>query len=43
MGEFVEVSVRFFLCNNVLNSHDHCVLLCSDITRRNLTLITLGA
>ena len=33
MGEIVEVSVRFILCDHVLNSHDQCVLLCSDITR----------
>ena len=28
---------------NTLDSHDHCVLKSSDITRRNLTLITLRA
>ena len=29
------------MCDHVLNSHDHFVLKSSDITRRNLTLITL--
>ena len=26
VGEFVEVSIKFILCDPVLNSHDHCVL-----------------
>ena len=40
-GEFVEVSIRFMLCDHVRNSHDHFVLYSSDITRRNLMLITV--
>ena len=31
------------MCDHVLNSHDHPVLKSSDITKRNLTLITLKA
>ena len=42
-GEFVEVSIRFILCDHVLNSHDHSVLHSNDITRRNFMLITLRA
>ena len=25
-GDFYEVSIRFFLCDHILNSHDHSVL-----------------
>ena len=43
VGQFVEVSIRIFLCDHVLNSHDHSVLQSIDITRRKLMLITLRA
>ena len=34
---------KIILCDHVRNSHDHSVLQFTDITRRNLMLITLKA
>ena len=42
-GEVDKISSKFILCDHVRNSHDHSVLQSIDITKRNLTLIILGA
>ena len=42
-GEVDKISSEFILCDHVHNSHDHSVLQSTDITRRNLILITLRA
>ena len=40
-GEVHKISSKFILCDHVRNSHDYSVLQNIDITRRNLTLITV--
>ena len=41
--EVDKISIKFILCDHVLNSHDHSALQSIDITRRNSMLITLRA
>ena len=39
----MEISIRLVFPDHVLNSHVHSVLQSTDITRRNLMLVTLRA
>ena len=43
LGEVDKMTSKIILCDHVRNSHDHSVLQFTDITRRNLMLITLKA
>jgi len=43
LGELVYTSRQFIFGDHFPNSHDQCVLKCTDMMRGNLMLITIGA